>query len=198
MCFEFALGCLQGHSIGAFIALKAAVLCPHRSELCAMVGLMPYLDNTGIETNHKLAAQVMRWGGSGRVGGGCLNHPLRPGGSDHAAAGPSLHPARLLLRPTPRHASSRVEPWQYDSSQRFLFAGCLPSGVQRAILARSVAKFDPPIVRLTESVALSYRFVNNVLSLFRSEAQASLTSCSLQFTTCPPSLLLLSSSTRIL
>ena len=51
---------MVGHSIGAYIALQGAMKCASspRDEVACAVGLMPYLDNTGIEENYALRSKV--------------------------------------------------------------------------------------------------------------------------------------------
>ncbi|KAL1519790.1 hypothetical protein AB1Y20_023297 [Prymnesium parvum] len=128
-----------GHSIGAYIAFKAAMRSsprPAEHVRCA-VGLMPYLDNTGIEGNKKLRSQA--WRAIARVS--LIRSPTAP----------------ILI-------------WLVACVAQLLGA-LLPNRVKRYLLSSATAKFEPAAKHLTESAALSFRFVNNMLQLFRSEAQ---------------------------
>jgi len=119
-----------GHSIGAYIGLSAAMGCADspRDEVACALGLMPYLDNTGIEANWELRSKVQL-------------------------------------------ASSFVAPLVVLLLGVFAqLLGALPAFVRRALLRGPTSKFDPPATRITERSALSFRFINNALTLFRSEA----------------------------
>ena len=121
-----------GHSIGAYIALQGAMKCASspRDEVACAVGLMPYLDNTGIEENYALRSKV-------------------------------------------RLAASWVAPiiTLFVGVIAQLLGTLLPAAARRALLSAETSKFDPPAARLTETAALSFRFVANMLGLFRSEAK---------------------------
>jgi pimeloyl-ACP methyl ester carboxylesterase len=119
-----------GHSIGAHIAAEAAMQCSVPSNaLAAFIGLMPYLDNSGIEHNAELRSRVRL--------------------------------ATSWLAPLITLVIAIIAQ----------LLGLLPRRIGRWLLRSETARFDLPAKKLTEAVALSYRFVNNVMTLFQSEAK---------------------------